>query len=246
MSAPQRPATLRNLRIDLDSPPRPPEDGRTPGGGFAASVIGAVVLIVVAAVVVTVAVAASYKPAGGATPGVVVFTMAAPYNPGAPEQQAVPAAPPPAPMGHWTYQRGEQIAQRAMTWLGWPYSWDAGDANGPTYGVAVDHDSRNDAHVRGFDCSGLVIYAVAPWLGVSHDASSQYTEAGGFHPALSSLQPGDLVFWSKDGTIGGIGHVAIYIGNGNVVQAPYSGGYIEITRLDQVESGRIGVTRPLT
>lgn len=246
MSAPLRPTTLQSFRIDLDGAARPSADGPPPGGRFAASIIGAVVLIVVAAVVVTVAVAASYKPAGGATPGVVVFTVAAPYNPGAAQPQTVPAAPPPAPIGNWTSQRGQQIAQRAMTWLGWPYSWDAGDANGPTYGVAVDHDSRNDGHVRGFDCSGLVIYAVAPWLGVSHDAASQYTEAGSVHPALSSLQPGDLVFWSKDGTIGGIGHVAIYIGNGNVVQAPYSGAYIEITPLDQVEPGRIGVTRPLT
>jgi cell wall-associated NlpC family hydrolase len=60
------------------------------------------------------------------------------------------------------------------------------------------------------------------------------------------MQPGDLVFWSRDGTISGIGHVAVYIGNGNVVQAPRSGGYIDVVRIDQVESGSVGVTRPLT
>ena len=58
--------------------------------------------------------------------------------------------------------------------------------------------------------------------------------------------PGDLVFWSDDGTVSGIGHVAIYIGNGNVIQAPFSGAFIEITPLDQVESGYYGATRPLT
>lgn len=246
MSAPPRPVTLPNLRISLDGPPAPPPDGPQHGGRFAAGVIGAVVVLVVAAVAVTVAVAASYKPAGGATPGVVVFTVAAPYHPGDPEAATIQAVPPPAPIGNWTYQRGEQIARRAVSWIGWPYSWAAGDANGPTYGVAVDAASRNDGQIRGFDCSGLVIYALAPWLSVVHDAASQYTQAGTVHPSLSSLQPGDLIFWSKDGTIGGIGHVAIYIGNGNVVQAPYSGAYVEVTPLDQVEPGRIGVTRPLT
>jgi cell wall-associated NlpC family hydrolase len=133
-----------------------------------------------------------------------------------------------------------------LSWLGWPYSWDAGDASGPTYGTAVDYDSRNDNRIRGFDCSGLVINAVAPWLALSHDAASQYTEAGRLHPALDSLQPGDLVFWSQNGTVDGIGHVAVYIGGGYVVQAPHSGAYVDAVPLDQVESGSIGVTRPLT
>jgi cell wall-associated NlpC family hydrolase len=66
------------------------------------------------------------------------------------------------------------------------------------------------------------------------------------HPSLASVQPGDLVFWSKDGTINGIGHVAVYVGNGYVVQAPRSGARIQVTPLDMVEPGRIGVTRPLT
>ena len=35
--------------------------------------------------------------------------------------------------------------------------------------------------------------------------------------------PGDLVFWSNGG-VSGIHHVAIYIGNGQIIQAPYSGG----------------------
>jgi cell wall-associated NlpC family hydrolase len=40
--------------------------------------------------------------------------------------------------------------------------------------------------------------------------------------------------------------VAIYIGGGNVIQAPYSGAYIEVTPLGEVESGYYGATRPLT
>jgi len=140
---------------------------------------------------------------------------------------------------------GAQIAQRALSWLGWPYSFDGGNAYGPTLGRAVDKDSRNDGHINGFDCSGLVLYALAPWLSVTHLASAQYTEAGSLHPALNQLQPGDLVFWSTNATAAGIGHVAVYIGDGKVVQAPHSGAYVEVTPMDQVHPGLFGATRPV-
>jgi cell wall-associated NlpC family hydrolase len=58
--------------------------------------------------------------------------------------------------------------------------------------------------------------------------------------------PGDLVFWSSNGTVGGIHHVAIYIGGGNVIQAPQSGSPIQITPLGSVAWGYYGATRPLT
>ena len=57
--------------------------------------------------------------------------------------------------------------------------------------------------------------------------------------------PGDLLFWS-DGGQAGIHHVAMYIGNGNVIQAPESGDVIRITPWQQVSSGYYGATRPLT
>jgi len=58
--------------------------------------------------------------------------------------------------------------------------------------------------------------------------------------------PGDLVFWSSNGSVSGIHHVAIYIGNGNVLQAPQSGSVIQITPVLQVSWGLFGATRPLT
>ncbi len=146
----------------------------------------------------------------------------------------------------WTAGIGQTAANRALAFLGMPYSFAGGNFNGPTYGVAVDFDSRNDASVFGFDCSGLTLYAWGPWVRMDHYAPSQYTQAGSFHPSTDQLMPGDLVFWSDNGTVAGIGHVAIYIGNGNVVQAPFSGAFIEITPLFQVESGYFGATRPLT
>jgi cell wall-associated NlpC family hydrolase len=174
----------------------------------------------------------------------MVRAVPATYRPVAaavPVQQSTPL-----PMGNWTQQRGIRIAERALRWLNWPYSFGGGGEFGPSYGHPVDRDSRNDDKVYGFDCSGLTMYALAPWRDLSHDAASQYSEVGSFHPAMTSLQPGDLVFWSHDGTVEGIGHVAIYIGNGNVVQAPRSGDVIRITPIYQVEQGAMGATRPLT
>jgi cell wall-associated NlpC family hydrolase len=78
-----------------------------------------------------------------------------------------------------------------------------------------------------------------------HLASIQYLQ-GSVHPDTSSLMPGDLVFWSADGTVAGIHHVAIYIGGGNVVQAPESGDIVRVTPLGEVSSGYFGATRPLT
>lgn len=215
------------------------------------TLVVSIVFLVLAVLATMLALAMRVPPATHGNADRIVLTVPAPYVPTGAGGQAAQAVTPavtyvPAPVGNWTSPRGIQIANRALAWVSWPYSWDAGDANGPTYGVAVDAASRNDASVRGFDCSGLVLYAVAPWLNLSHSAAAQYNEAGGVHPTLDQLQPGDLVFWSSDGTVNAIGHVAIYVGNGNVVQAPHSGALIDVVPLDQVEGGRIGVTRPLT
>jgi cell wall-associated NlpC family hydrolase len=78
-----------------------------------------------------------------------------------------------------------------------------------------------------------------------HLASIQYQQ-GSVHPDTSSLMPGDLVFWSTNGSVAGIHHVAIYIGGGNVIQAPESGDIVRVTPLGEVSSGYFGATRPLT
>lgn len=164
----------------------------------------------------------------------------------APNHRARAATQQPVRMGGWTPEIGRQIAERALRWLDWPYSFAGGNAHGPTYGVAVDEASRNDPHIRGFDCSGLVLYALAPWRQLTHLASAQYVQTGTWHPALNTLLPGDLVFWSRSGTIADVGHVAIYVGDGKVVQAPNSGARIVITPIDEVRAGKIGTVRPLT
>jgi cell wall-associated NlpC family hydrolase len=107
-------------------------------------------------------------------------------------------------------------------------------------------DGWNDSSVYGFDCSGLALYAWAPQgIYLPHFAASQYFVAGSYHPSPGEFLPGDLLFWSTGGA-DGIHHVAIYIGNGNVVQAPNSGDVVKVTPWDQVSWGYYGATRPLS
>ncbi|HEX3335887.1 MAG TPA: NlpC/P60 family protein [Jatrophihabitans sp.] len=221
------------------------ETART-GSRRAAVVIAAVVLsIICLATWGSIAAVRAIDSAAARAPAEqMVRAVPATYQPAV---QAAPVARAVAlPMGNWTWQRGQRIARRALQWRNWPYSFGAGGPAGPSYGHAVDKDSRNDGKVFGFDCSGLTMYALAPWLNLDHDAAAQYSEVGSFHPSIDSLQPGDLVFWSQDGTVGGIGHVAVYVGDGQVVQAPRSGDVIRVTPIYQVESGAMGATRPLT
>ncbi|HEY2299500.1 MAG TPA: NlpC/P60 family protein [Jatrophihabitans sp.] len=148
--------------------------------------------------------------------------------------------------GGWSHRAGWDAVHRAERWLGWMYAWAGGNAYGPTYGVCAGDGAYNDCHVRGFDCSGLSLYAWAPYKRMDHYAASQYWEAGSYHPSTSQLLPGDLTFWSSNGSPSGIHHVAIYIGGGNVIQAPQSGSVIQITPLWSVDWGYLGATRPLT
>jgi cell wall-associated NlpC family hydrolase len=160
---------------------------------------------------------------------------------------SIVSSPAPAPTGGgWTAARGRAAVARAKNWLGEPYAWAGGNSSGPTYGVCdTGTDGWNDCHVVGFDCSGLTLYAWAPYTRLAHYTVTQWGE-GSYHPSRSNLMPGDLVFWSDNGRRSGIHHVAIYEGNGMVIQAPFSGSYVQETPLDQVSWGYYGATRPMT
>jgi cell wall-associated NlpC family hydrolase len=147
--------------------------------------------------------------------------------------------------GNWSAAKGQRAAQKALSQLGVRYAWAGGGLFGPTYGVdSPGTDGWNDANVFGFDCSGLTMFGWYPALSMPHFAASQYY-SGGFHPQPGQFMPGDLLFWS-DGGADAIHHVAMYIGGGNVVQAPNSGDVVRVTPWDQVSYGYFGATRPLT
>ena len=122
-----------------------------------------------------------------------------------------PVAPAPAPNGGAATAVNTALAQ-----VGDPYVWGA---SGP--------DS--------FDCSGLTMYAWAQ-AGVSlpHNSGMQYAATS--RVSQSDLQPGDLLFYGSP-----IHHVTMYIGNGQMVEAPYSGASVRVAsylRSDYVGAGR--------
>jgi cell wall-associated NlpC family hydrolase len=65
-----------------------------------------------------------------------------------------------------------------------------------------------------------------------HYTGYQWQE--GPHVPLDQLQRGDLVFYATDTSDPGtIHHVGIYIGNGEMVDAPYTGAYVRIDSIYQ-------------
>ncbi|MFI9641008.1 NlpC/P60 family protein [Micromonospora sp. NPDC051925] len=87
--------------------------------------------------------------------------------------------------------------QYAYGAIGKPYVWGA---EGP----------------NGYDCSGLTLAAWrAAGKRLPHNAAMQWNATS--RVSRSALQPGDLVFYS------GLGHVALYVGDGQVIDAPSAG-----------------------
>lgn len=82
----------------------------------------------------------------------------------------------------------------------------------------------------GFDCSGLVQYCCKK-LGVSVNRSASAQYSNGKAVSRANLQAGDLVFFSRGG---GISHVAIYAGNGQVIHAPRRGKTVCYQSLDSL------------
>lgn len=83
----------------------------------------------------------------------------------------------------------------------------------------------------GFDCSGLIQWAVA---GI-HPArlprtTAQWAQAS--TPVKRGLERGDFVFFNTLG--GAYSHMGIYVGNGQFVHAPSSGGTVQRVRMDNV------------
>ncbi|MDT3397254.1 bifunctional lytic transglycosylase/C40 family peptidase [Streptomyces sp. B1866] len=114
----------------------------------------------------------------------------------------------------------------AQNQLGTPYRW-GGD------GTAAD-DGR-------FDCSGLTKAAYhSVGIELPRVANDQWN--AGPHPRRDELRPGDLVFFAYDlGDPRTIHHVGIYVGDGYMINAPYTGAVVRFDKIDSPDY--IGATR---
>lgn len=74
----------------------------------------------------------------------------------------------------------------------------------------------------GFDCSGYVKYVFAHFgINLSRTSASQYSNS--VRISKSELSPGDLVFFSQTSGSSKVGHVGIYVGNGQFIHAASPG-----------------------
>ncbi|BDU06533.1 NlpC/P60 family protein [Nocardia cyriacigeorgica] len=120
----------------------------------------------------------------------------------------------------------EIVVDRAMSQLGVTYAWGGGDEDGPTLGIRDGGvaDSHGDYNKVGFDCSGLMIYAFAG-IGVSLPHYSGYQYNAGTRVPVDERERGDMLFWGPNGSQ----HVALYLGDGKMVEAPQSGDVVKVS-----------------
>ncbi len=126
---------------------------------------------------------------------------------------ATAADPPPVPSG------ATGAIEAAESQRGVPYVW-----GGETPGV-------------GFDCSGLVQWSWAQ-AGVSLPRTSGSQFAATTQISLADIEPGDLLFYGPDGS----DHVAMYVGGGEMIEAPQTGSFVHITAV-RTGDGFAGVGR---
>jgi cell wall-associated NlpC family hydrolase len=108
----------------------------------------------------------------------------------------------------------------ALSVQGTPYVWGSADPS------------------VGFDCSGLTSWAWAQaGVSIPHSSAAQYSLP---HVPLSSVQPGDLIFYYSP-----ISHVALYIGGGQIVHATHPGpdGAVHVESMYGYDSP-VGAARP--
>ncbi len=106
-------------------------------------------------------------------------------------------------------QATEYVIRRGMSQIGVPYSWGGGNAAGPSKGI------DSGAGITGFDCSGLVLYSFAGvGIKLPHYSGSQYN-LGRKIPS-AQMRRGDVIFYGP----GGSQHVTIYLGDGQMLEAP--------------------------
>ena len=105
---------------------------------------------------------------------------------------------------------GDIVAQ-AKKMLGTPYKWGG-------------------SGLLGVDCSGFVQY-VYKQMGKDLPRMSNQQANAGQHISLDKLKTGDLVAWDNSDRNAGADHIAIYIGNGQIIEAAKPGTNVKISNL---------------
>lgn len=118
----------------------------------------------------------------------------------------------------------DKIIAMGMNYLGTPYVWGG-------------------TRPGGFDCSGLLQYIFGK-EGVNLPRVSYQQANYGQRIGIGNLRPGDLVAWDENSRNNGADHIALYIGNGQILEAPHTGATVRVRTLGKNE-GAWGVALTL-
>lgn len=121
-----------------------------------------------------------------------------------------------APFGKGVDGWRRAVVEAAKTALGTPYVWGGNSLQ------------------NGVDCSGLLQQAFAQ-AGLEIPRVSFQQANYGERVALNALQPGDLVAWDNSSRNSGADHIALYIGNGQIIEAARPGTAVRIRKLGSDE-----------
>ena len=138
-------------------------------------------------------------------------------NNGGGSQNTTPAPTPSANQS----ARGLAIANKALTRQGYMYVW----------GGCHSMSQISNPNWTKFDCSGLVNWAHYQ-AGVNIGSNTTKSLCGvGSYVDRGSMQAGDIILFSSNGSYSGVHHVGIYIGGNRMVHAPSSGKPVQVASL---------------
>lgn len=110
----------------------------------------------------------------------------------------------------------QAIVSTAKQYIGVPYVWGGNDLS------------------KGVDCSGLV-QQVYKQFGIALPRVAREQVTKGIRTSIGNLQPGDLVGWNPNFKAGQnyVGHIAIYVGNGMILEAQQKGVPVHVRALSK-------------
>jgi cell wall-associated NlpC family hydrolase len=125
---------------------------------------------------------------------------------------------------------GRRIVAEAKSQRGVPYSWGGGTTTGKTRGICCSPGGYDGRNTVGFDCSGLIQYAVheATDGRVTLPRTAAEQVRRGRPVTRKKMRPGDLIGFDHGQ---GVTHIGIYIGGNKMVHAPHTGDVVKISPL---------------
>lgn len=131
----------------------------------------------------------------------------------------------------------KEAIDAAKTQIGVDYSWGGGTLEGPSEGFA------QGTGIVGFDCSSLVRYAIYQGTGKTYEiprtATEQWKALKKNEVSWEDMKPGDLIFYGSGDSMH---HVAMFLGDGKMIEAPRTGLKVRIT--DARDKNFAGAARP--